>query len=391
MQFSIVGAGYVGLSLATLISKKYPVTLVDIIEEKVKLINNKKSPIVDKEIESALMNDSLNLKATTNLNSIINSDFIIIATPTNYSVETHKFDTSSVEEILNFIQQNSPNSTCIIKSTIPFGFTEHFCTKNNQHNIAFSPEFLREGKALYDNQYPSRIIVGIPNGCTKRANVEIFANVLKECAKNNPPTICMGSNEAESVKLFSNTYLAMRVAFFNELDTFAEVNKLNAMEVIEGVCADPRIGHYYNNPSLGYGGYCLPKDTKQLLSDYANIPNSLIKAIVDSNEVRKKYVVDTIKKKIKENGVVGIYRLIMKSNSDNFRDSSIIDIMNKLSDEGYFIKIYEPNLEHFNNYPIERDLIKFAENSDIILCNRYSTELNDYAEKLYCRDIFHEN
>lgn len=387
MKISVIGTGYVGLSLAVLLSKKFEVIAVDIVDEKIKLINNKKSPISDEDIENYLSEGQLNLIATTDINRIVGSDFIIIATPTNYDTVTKQFDTSSVESVLSTIKTISPESTIIIKSTIPIGYTLNQY-KKNKVKLLFSPEFLREGKALHDNLYPSRIVVGIPdNKLLKEA--ETFSQLLNECAIKPTEVYLMGSTEAESVKLFANTYLAMRVAFFNELDSFSIKNNLNTKEIITGVCADPRIGNHYNNPSFGYGGYCLPKDTKQLLSNYANVPNSLIEAIITSNQLRKQLIVDEIKKIMKNKKKVGVYRLIMKFGSDNFRESSTIDILKMLNQDGYEIVIYEPTiLDKYYDYPVISDLDEFANICDIIIANRNSNELTKYKDKVFCRDLF---
>ena len=393
MKVAVIGTGYVGLSLAVLISRKHNVTATDIIPEKIELINNGRSPISDKEIESFLGKGQLNLRATLDINEVIGSDFIIIATPTNYNPETHYFNTGSVESVAKQLQTICPEATIVIKSTIPIGFTERFCEENDIHNIIFSPEFLREGRALYDNLHPSRIIVGVPKAFKQKEKAEQFASLLSECAEDKDiKTLIMGSTEAESVKLFSNTYLAMRVAYFNELDTFAESYGLNPDEIISGVSLDPRIGNYYNNPSFGYGGYCLPKDTKQLLANYRDIPHTLIGAIVQSNIDRKEFVADEIRKRIDPKGTVGIFRLVMKSGSDNFRESSILDIMKLLRGDGYHVVIYEPTVQDsYMDFPVEDDLEKFKEGCDVILANRMSKELESVIDKVYCRDIFNKD
>ena len=393
MKVSIVGTGYVGLSLAVLISRLHDVVAVDIIREKIELINQGKSPIADKEIEQFLSDGKLRLKATTDLQETKNSDYIIIATPTNYDPETHFFNTDSVETVIKQLQIISPNTTIIIKSTTPIGFTERFCKENDVHNVIFSPEFLREGKALYDNLHPSRIIVGVPTCSNLRNKAEQFAALLVKCSEEkNVKTLVMGSTEAESVKLFSNTYLAMRVAYFNELDTFAESYGLNSEEIISGVSLDPRIGNYYNNPSFGYGGYCLPKDTKQLLANYRNIPHTLIEAIVQSNLDRKEFVADEIRKRIDPKGTIGIFRLVMKSGSDNFRESSILDIMKWLRGDGYQIIIYEPTVkDSYMGFQVEGNLEKFKEECDVVLANRMAKELESISAKVYCRDLFNKD
>ncbi len=393
MKITIVGTGYVGLSLATLMSRKHEVVAIDVIPEKVDMINNGKSPIVDKEIQDFLAGGKLNLRATLDLNDCRGSEFIIIATPTNYDSETHYFDTSSVESVIESTEKISPTSTIVIKSTIPIGFTKNFCKKHSYSNIIFSPEFLREGRALYDNLHPSRIIAGIPYKSLEE-KARTFVDILSDCAdEDNICTMIIGSTEAESVKLFSNTYLAMRVAYFNELDMFAEQNGLNSEEIISGVCKDPRIGDHYNNPSFGYGGYCLPKDTKQLLANYENIPNSLINAIVESNMIRKKFIADEIDRLIgRRKGTVGVYRLIMKSGSDNFRESSVMDIIKDLSSRGLDIIVYEPTITgKFQSWDVIDDLEEFYNKSDVIIANRLTDELAPFKDKVFCRDIFNRD
>ena len=393
MKITVVGTGYVGLSLAVLLSRKNEVTTIDIVEEKIKMINNRQSPIEDNEIEYFLIHGNLNLKASLDINKAEGSDFVIIATPTNYNPDTHFFNTSSVETVIKQLQSICPNATIVIKSTIPIGFTEKISTELDLQNVMFSPEFLREGKALYDNLHPSRIIVGVPSKSNLRDKAKNFATLLADCAEeDNIKTIIMGSTEAESVKLFSNTYLAMRVAYFNELDTFAESFKLDTEKIIEGVCLDPRIGNYYNNPSFGYGGYCLPKDTKQLLANYQNIPHTLIEAIVQSNTDRKEYIAKEIRKRIDPEGIVGIYRLVMKSGSDNFRESSILDIMNYLKKDGYTIIVYEPTIkDNYLDFPVEDDFETFKNKCNVIVANRMSIELLPVEEKVYCRDVFNKD
>ena len=387
-----MGTGYVGLSLAVLISRKYPVVAIDIVAEKVDMINSKKSPIMDKEISEYLSSVDLQLCATTDIVACAGSDYVIVATPTNYDSETHMFDTSSVESVINQICSISPNSTIVIKSTVPIGYTKSIASKLDCPNILFSPEFLREGRALYDNLHPSRIIVGTPtqnDECIRRAKG--FIDLLLECSIDDAEAMLMGSSEAESVKLFSNTYLAMRVSFFNELDTFAERNDLDSKQIIDGVCLDTRIGKGYNNPSFGYGGYCLPKDTKQLLANYETVPNCLIEAIVKSNDIRKEYIASIIKKRVKQEGsVVGVYRLIMKTGSDNFRDSSVFDIMDILSECGNKIIVYEPTVlcTNFDGWEIENDFNSFVCKSDVIIANRMSSELLPHIDKVVCRDLF---
>ena len=384
-NITVAGTGYVGLSISVLLAQNNNVTALDLIQEKVDLINQKKSPIQDKEISEFLSCKNLNLKATTNKDEAYNNpDFIIIATPTDYDSEKNFFNTSSVESIISLAEQKCPSSTIIIKSTIPVGFTEQMKKEHPSLEIIFSPEFLREGKALYDNLYPSRIIVG-----SSSAKAKIFADLLKNSAlKKDIPVLFMNSTEAEAVKLFANTYLALRVAYFNELDTYAELKKLNTKSIIDGVCLDPRIGSHYNNPSFGYGGYCLPKDTKQLRANYQNVPSNLIGAIVESNDTRKNHIASMIISKKPE--TVGIYRLTMKSNSDNFRASAIQDIMKKIRAEGIKVVIYEPTIfsSEYEKYPVINDLKKFKDECDIIVANRLNEELQDIKQKIYTRDLY---
>ena len=389
MKITIAGAGYVGLSLATLLAQNNEVTLLEIVPEKVELINNKKSPIEDAEIIDFLAHKDLNLTATTDWKRALkNQDYIIIATPTNYDETRNYFDTSSVEDIIEkylLLNKNDKNSsTLVIKSTIPVGYTEKIHKKYNLNNIFFSPEFLREGHALYDNLYPSRIIIGDHD---KKAHE--FAKLLLEGAtREDAPVKFMDSTEAEAVKLFANTYLALRVAYFNELDTYAELQHLNAKDIIDGVCLDPRIGSHYNNPSFGYGGYCLPKDTKQLRANYEGIPETMISAVIDANDIRKQHIADMIV--AKKPKTVGIYRLTMKSGSDNFRSSAIQDIIHLLDNKDINILIYEPTLksDKFENYEIENNLEKFKKKSDIILANRIEELLKDATDKVYTRDLY---
>lgn len=384
-KITVAGTGYVGLSISVLLAQNNNVTALDLIQEKVDLINQKKSPIQDKEISEFLSCKNLNLKATTNKDEAYNNpDFIIIATPTDYDSEKNFFNTSSVESVISLAEQKCPSSTIIIKSTIPVGFTEQMKKEHPSLEIIFSPEFLREGKALYDNLYPSRIIVG-----SSSEKAKIFADILKNSAlKKDIPVLFMNSTEAEAVKLFANTYLALRVAYFNELDTYAELKKLNTKSIIDGVCLDPRIGSHYNNPSFGYGGYCLPKDTKQLRANYQNVPSNLIGAIVESNDTRKNHIASMIISKKPE--TVGIYRLTMKSNSDNFRASAIQDIMKKIRAEGIKVVIYEPTIfsSEYEKYPVVNDLKKFKDECDIIVANRLNEELQDVKQKIYTRDLY---
>lgn len=391
MKIAVAGTGYVGLSLSVLLAQHNEVFAVDVIHSKVDLINSKKSPIRDKEIEEYLASKKLNLTATTDAEkAYTGADFVIISTPTNYDPAKNYFDTSSVEAVIQLVQKYSPSAVIVIKSTIPVGYTESISKQFNLKNILFAPEFLREGHALYDNLYPSRIVVGnLKDTPELKEKAEIFAGLLKEGAiKKDIPTLFTQTTEAEAIKLFANTYLALRVSYFNELDTYAETHDLNTAAIINGVCLDPRIGDGYNNPSFGYGGYCLPKDTKQLLANYANIPQNLMTAIVDSNRTRKEYIAHHILSK--KPSTVGVFRLTMKANSDNFRQSSIQDVMKLLRGEGVNVIIYEPTLKEdsFEKFHVEHDLESFKKECDIILANRMSQELSDCQEKIYTRDIF---
>ncbi len=389
MKITVAGTGYVGLSLATLLSVNNEVHALDVIPEKVEKINNRISPIKDEYIEKYFKEKKLNLKATLDYKeAIAGARFVIISTPTNYDDETHHFDTSSVEDIIKkVISIGDPNTIMVVKSTIPVGFIKNMKNKYNIDNIIFSPEFLREGHALYDNLYPSRIIVG-----EKSDRAKEFGELLKNsCLKDDVVVKYMNSTEAEAVKLFANTYLALRVSYFNELDTYAEMKDLNTKDIIDGVCLDPRIGTHYNNPSFGYGGYCLPKDTKQLLANYKDVPENLIEAIVDSNSTRKKHITDMILMKSPKS--VGIYRLTMKSESDNFRASAIFDIINNLKFSDISIIIYEPTLNKdiYEDMRVINDLDEFKNNSDVILANRYNKELDDIKDKVYTRDLYYRD
>lgn len=388
LNITVVGTGYVGLSNAVLFARQHKVTSLDIDENRVALINKKISPIADDYIERAFEEDNLNLKATLDkVQAYEQADYIIIATPTNYDSETNYFDTSSIEIVISEILPLNSTATIIIKSTIPVGYTAQVKSKFKTGQIVFVPEFLREGKALYDNLYPSRIIVG-----EKSERAERIAQLyLDATIERNAPTLCIDATEAEAVKLFSNTYLAMRVAYFNELDTYCAKQGLSSLDIIQGVSLDPRIGQHYNNPSFGYGGYCLPKDTKQLLANYKDVPQNLIQAVIHSNKTRKQFIVKEILKK--RPNVVGVYRLTMKAGSDNFRDSAIQDIIRELAEYNIKVQIYEPTLqqEKFENYSLQNNLNEFLSSSDVILANRMSDDLKIDLSKVYTRDLFGEN
>ncbi len=397
MKLAVAGTGYVGLSLAVLLSQRHHVTAVDIVQEKINQINSRKSFVTDGEIEQFLSEKQLNLTATVDGESAYReADFIIIATPTDFDLEKNCFDTSSIDEVLKVVEKVNPAATVIIKSTVPVGFLDETVKKYKIPNLLFSPEFLREGRALYDNLHPSRIIVGVPADAdeTARQKAGKFAELLQEASLDRsplPPIMIVQAKEAESIKLFANFFLALRVAFFNELDTYAEAHGLNAEQIIRGVSLDPRIGSHYNNPSFGYGGYCLPKDTMQMFANYEGVPNDIIKAVIDANETRKDFIAFQIMRKNPK--VVGIYRLIMKSGSDNYRASAVQGVMQRLKEAAVKIIVYEPTCHdsHWHGYKVENDWEIFTETADIIVANRFSPELEICQAKVYTRDIFGEN
>lgn len=396
MKIAVAGMGYVGLSIACLLARHHSVTAVDIVQSKIDAVNAGKSPIKDKEIEEFLESGKLDLTATKDATSAYSeAEAVVISTPTNYDDERNHFDTSSIEAVLNLIEECKSTATVVIKSTVPVGYTETISKRYPSLNIIFSPEFLREGKALYDNLHPSRIVIGVPPlRKDLHPEAEKFANLLAEGAEDDTssiPQLVIGSTEAEAIKLFANTYLALRVSYFNELDIFAEARGLNSREIIQGVCLDPRIGMHYNNPSFGYGGYCLPKDSKQLLANFSNVPQNLIRAIIESNATRKDFIASQVANL--NPGKAGIYRLVMKEGSDNYRQSSIQGVMSRLARAGVSLEIYEPTFteDEFMGIPVVHNLDKFKAECDVIVCNRFSDELSDAMDKVYTRDLWHRD
>lgn len=394
MKVSVVGTGYVGLSLSVLLARKHEVKAIDIVRDKIDSINNRVSPIVDSHIQDYLSNMDLDLVASSDYSMCADSEFVVLALPTNFDCKMNHFDTSILEDGMKKVMEHNPDCTIVIKSTVPVGFTMTMADRMQTDNLLYSPEFLREGRALFDNLHPSRIIVGTPSDDPRsKKRAEEFAEMLRDCSEEEDvPRLIVGSTEAETIKLFSNAYLAMRISFFNEMDSFAELHSLDPRAVIRGVCMDPRIGDGYNNPSFGYGGYCLPKDTRQLGFEFHDLPNSMIGAIIDSNRTRREFIVERLFRRIEEDGVdvVGIYRLNMKSGSDNFRESSVLGIMKRLGEMGVDMLIYEPTIsqDEYLGFRVIHDLELFKDTCGLVIANRYSSELDDIMGKVYCRDVF---